>query len=113
MFRLVDMYMSCTEEVVKQEIKAFTHNTKLRIVATTVAFGMGVHCYGVREVIQLGLPDDIESYVQETGCAGRDAPALALSLLKPGGNRHAERSIVEYSINSTKCRHNFDTYICS
>ena len=41
-FRLVDMYMSCTEEVVKEEIiKAFTQNTKLRIVAATVAFGRG------------------------------------------------------------------------
>ena len=118
MFRLVDMYTSCTEEVVKQEIiKAFTHNTKLRIVAATVAFGMGVHCYGVREVIHLGLPDDVESYVRETGRAGRDgSPALALLLLKPGGSRHTERSIVEYPINSTKCRrgvlfNNFDTYV--
>ena len=59
MFRLVDMYMSCTEEIVKQDIiKAFTTNSKLRIVAATVAFGMGVHCFGVREVIHLGLPDD-------------------------------------------------------
>ena len=117
MFRLVDMYMSCTEEVVKEEIiKAFTHNTNLRVVAATVAFGMGVHCFGVREVIHLGVPDDTESYVQETGRAGRDgSPALALLLLKPGSNRHAERSIVEYSLNSAECRrnvlfHNFDRY---
>lgn len=105
-FRLVDMYnMSCTEDIVKEEIiKAFTHNTNLRIVAATVAFGMGVDCFGVREVIHLGLPDDIESYVQETGCAGRDSsPALALLLLKPGADRHAERSIVDYSVNSTEC----------
>ena len=41
-FRLVDMYMSCTEEVVKEEIiQSFTQNTKLSIVAATVAFGTG------------------------------------------------------------------------
>ena len=97
--------MSCTEDVVREEIiKGFTHNTNLRIVAATVAFGLGVDCFGVREVIHLGLPDDIESYVQETGRAGRDgSPALALLLLKPGANRHAERSIVGYSVNSTEC----------
>ena len=117
-FRLVDMYMSCTEEVVKEEIiKAFTQNTKLRIVAATVAFGMGVHCFGVREVIHLGPPDDTESYVQETGRAGRDgAPALALLLLKAGANRNVEHSIVEYATNSSECRRDtlfkhFDRYI--
>ena len=96
------MYMSCTEEVVKQDIiKAFTTNSKLRIVAATVAFGMEIR---VREVIHLGLPGDIESYVQETGRAGRDgSPALALLLLRAGAKRYAERSIVEYSINSSEC----------
>lgn len=78
---------------------------------------MGVHCFGALEVIHLGLPDDTESYVQETGCAGwDDSPALALMLLKPGANRYAEKSIVEYSTNSSKCRRdflscNFDGYI--
>ena len=43
------------------------------------------------------------------------SPALALLLLKPGCNRHAERSVVEYSLNSTECRRdvlfrNFDRY---
>ena len=116
-FCLVDMYMSCTEEVVKEEIiKSFTQNTKLRIVAATVAFGMGVHCFGVREVIHLGPPDDAESYVQETGRAGRDgAPALALLLLKPGASRHVEHSIMEYATNSSECRRDnlfkhFDRY---
>ena len=71
MLRLVDMYMSCTEEVVKQEIiKAFTHNTKLRIVAATVAFRMGVHCYGVREVIHLGLPDDMSHMSRKLAVQG-------------------------------------------
>ena len=41
-FCLLDMYMSCTEEVVKEEIiQSFRQNTKLRIVAATVAFGTG------------------------------------------------------------------------
>ena len=118
LFWLVDMYMSCTEESVKEEIvKSFTKETTLRIVITTVAFGMGVHCVGVREVIHLGLPDDLESYVQETARGGRDGqPALALLLLKPGSKRNSARSMVDYSENTTKCRrdvllHDFDSYV--
>ena len=92
-FRLVDMYMSCTEEHVKEEItRAFTQESSLRIVIATVAFGMGINCHSVREVIHLGPPTDIESYVQETGRAGRDGlPSLALLLLKPGYKRHSRK----------------------
>lgn len=65
----------------------------MHIVAATVAFGVGVHCFGAWEVIHLGLADDTESYVQETGRAGWDSsPALALLLLKPGANTYAEES---------------------
>ena len=53
-------------------ISAFTSDSCLRVVVATIAFGMGVNCYNVHEVIHLGSPSDLESYVQETGCAGRD-----------------------------------------
>ena len=98
-FRLVDMYMSCTEKVVKEEIiQSFTQNTKLRIDAATVAFGTGFTVLELGRFVHLGPPNDAEFYVQETGCAGRDgAPALALLLLKPGASRHVEHSIMEYA----------------
>ena len=64
-FRLIDMYMSCTDPVVKEEIiSAFTKESNLRIVIATVAFGMGIDCPNVRQVIHLGTPSDLESYVQ-------------------------------------------------
>ena len=47
-YRLVDVYMSCTEDYVKEEIiKAFTKDSNLQIVIATVAFGMGVDCHDV------------------------------------------------------------------
>ena len=59
-FRLVDMFMSCTEEYVKEEIiKIFTKESKLRIVIATVAFGKGIDCYNVQ---QMSFPTDVESY---------------------------------------------------
>ena len=54
-------------------LKAFTSTSSVvRIVITTASFGMGIDCPNIRRVIHWGTPEDIEQYVQETGCAGRD-----------------------------------------
>ena len=70
-FRLMDMFLSCTDEVVKDGIiLMFTRNSCLHVVVATVAFGSGVDCPDVRQVMHVGAPSDIESYVQETGHGG-------------------------------------------
>ena len=99
-FRLLDMYLSCTDTIVKEEIiNLFTKDSCLRIVVATVAFGMG-DCPNVRQVIHVGPPCDIESYVQKTGHAGRDgAPALAL-LLKNKCPRPIEQNMKDYMNNT-------------
>ena len=67
------MFTSCTDTAVKNKIiSLFSKPSSLRIVCVTVAFGMGVDCQDIRTVIHLGPPDDLESYIQETGRAGRD-----------------------------------------
>ena len=116
-FRLVDMYMSCTEQSVKEQIiRGFTQKGSLRLLFATVAFGVEIHCPTVREVIHLGPSCDTESYIQETGHAGRDGlPSLALLLLKPGRKRHSDTTMLRYMENCTKCRRdalfgNFDVY---
>ena len=44
----------------------------LRVVIATVAFGMGLDSPNIRRIIHWGAPADTESYIQETGRAGRD-----------------------------------------
>lgn len=60
-------------EGLKELIVSFVNpKSILRVVIATVAFGMGLDCPCVREIIDWGPSEDIDMYVQEIGHAGRD-----------------------------------------
>ena len=73
-FRLVDMFSHPTKKEIKDSIiRSFCQpDSHLRIVICTVAFGMGIDCPNVRQIVHWSAPADIEAYLQETGRAGRD-----------------------------------------
>ena len=109
MFRLVDMFTSCTRPDVKDTVlKSFSRaDSHLRVVIATVAFGMGLDCPNVRRVIHWGPSENIELYLQETGRAGRDR-LQAQAILYHGGPdlsaRHLDEDMKLYCSNKDVCR---------
>ena len=74
------------------------------MVIATVAFGMGVDCSNIRQVVHIGMPDGICSYIQETGRVRRDSKPSMATLLKTKMDHQVDDDIKEYVANSSICR---------
>ena len=72
--RIVEMYHADSPDNVKRHILENMRNSEehIRVLVSTIAFGMGVNCKNVRRIVHFGPSKTVEAYVQECGRAGRD-----------------------------------------
>ena len=103
---IVDMFHSCTESCIKDKIiKAFTSDlSPLRVVIATTAFGMGIDVPNIRTIIHFGSCEDVETYVQAVGRAGRDGKVSKAIILYRKGDKHINKQMKDYCMNKSVCR---------
>ena len=103
---LVEMLHSCTPAANKDRILNSFQSVdgSIRLLIATIAFGMGVDCKGVHRVVHYGPSKNVESYVQETGRAGRDGHQSVAYILYYGILlNHIDGHMKSY-VKTSECR---------
>ena len=103
------MYHSTTDEIVKAHIiNQFSKlRGTIRILVSTIAFGMGVNIKGLYNIIHFGPPATLDDYFQEAGRADRDggqSEAILVIYLKCLNSKHIAKSVKEYAKNKVTCK---------
>lgn len=82
----VNMFHSCTPQVVKDTIRQDMENKDgdIRVLIATNAAGMGVNYAAVSSVITYGPPQDMDTLMQQIGRAGRDMSQASHLLIYNG-----------------------------
>lgn len=92
----------CLTAEVKKE------NSRVRVLFATSALGMGVNVPNVEHVVHITPPSNIESYVQETGRAGRTGVPSRATLYYNNSDiaknkKHVQDPMKEYCKSQTTC----------
>jgi ATP-dependent DNA helicase RecQ len=102
----------------RQRVELWFLPSRDGVLCSTSAFGLGVDKPDIRTVIHLEAPPSVESYLQETGRAGRDGLRAQAILLSGAGDHREEpasagpdrgaalrrRAILDYARQGGRCR---------
>ena len=91
---MVDMYHRAMPVDLKEKVlqSFITVGGNLRMIFATSAFGLGIDCPDIRRVIHWGPPNYLDTYVQESGRAGRDGQQCVAILLYGKMKEHTSTS---------------------
>ena len=103
------MYHAATpSDVQKNVVQDFEkEDGNIRVLFATIAFGMGVDATGLHTILHLGVPRDVDDYIQESGRAGRDKEqSISVLLTYPGmyTDTKAHKRMKDFLANKEECR---------
>ncbi|PIK44607.1 hypothetical protein BSL78_18528 [Apostichopus japonicus] len=104
--RLFAMFHHSTPDEIKNDVlKSLIDDGHYRLIIATNALGMGINARHVRRVFNVGIPEDIEAYIQEIGRAGRDGQrSHAILFYKSFHLLQADETMKSYARNTSICR---------
>ena len=107
--RPYEMFHGSTDDDMKTYItNSFAEQDGIvRVLFATIAFGMGVDCKNLHQIIHYGPPSSVDDLCQETGRCGRDgAQSYATLVIYPSYSKFGKTSkeMKDYISNTSQCR---------